>query len=140
MSHAMGGEPIMAIAILGWPINLVPPEVAQAVLEGSRQVCAGWHTLAGGHSIDCPEPVFGLAVTGKLVKKKEHSNKTIRQSRIGIVSNQTHWHRHYHNCTEERYCGACTPEAKGQTAMFTWNKAGWTLLPFLSNALTDDWF
>jgi selenide,water dikinase len=38
--YAMGGEPIMAIAILGWPINLVPPEVAQAVLEGSRQVCA----------------------------------------------------------------------------------------------------
>lgn len=61
----------MAIAILGWPINKIPAEVAQQVLEGSRSVCkqAGI-PLAGGHSIDCPEPVFGLAVTGKV--KKEH--------------------------------------------------------------------
>jgi selenide,water dikinase len=67
----MGGEPIMAIAILGWPINTIPGEVARLVLDGSRIVCkeAGI-PLAGGHSIDCPEPVFGLAVTGKL--KKEH--------------------------------------------------------------------
>jgi selenide, water dikinase len=69
--YAMGGEPFMAIAILGWPINKIPPEVAKAVLEGSRKVCAeAGIPLAGGHSIDCPEPVFGLAVTGKL--KKEH--------------------------------------------------------------------
>ena len=69
--YAMGGEPLMAIAILGWPINKLTPEVAQKVLEGSREVCrqAGI-PLAGGHSIDCPEPVFGLAVTGKL--NKEH--------------------------------------------------------------------
>ena len=69
--YAMGGEPLMAIAILGWPINKIPAEVAQQVLEGSRNVCkqAGI-PLAGGHSIDCPEPVFGLAVTGKV--RKEH--------------------------------------------------------------------
>lgn len=69
--YAMGGVPIMAIAILGWPINKIPAEVAKGVLEGSRKICllAGI-PLAGGHSIDCPEPVFGLAVTGKL--KKEH--------------------------------------------------------------------
>ena len=68
---AMGGKPLMAIAILGWPINKIPAEVAKQVLEGSRSVCnkAGI-PLAGGHSIDCPEPVFGLAVTGKV--KKEH--------------------------------------------------------------------
>jgi selenide, water dikinase len=67
--YAMGGEPIMAIAILGWPINSIEPGVAQRVLEGSRKVCneAGI-PLAGGHSIDCPEPVFGLAVTGKVHK------------------------------------------------------------------------
>ncbi|MEO6914597.1 MAG: selenide, water dikinase SelD, partial [Chitinophagaceae bacterium] len=47
------------------PIALLPPEVAQKVLEGSRVVCAeAGITLAGGHSIDCPEPVFGLAVNG----------------------------------------------------------------------------
>ncbi|HZY80182.1 MAG TPA: selenide, water dikinase SelD [Cyclobacteriaceae bacterium] len=69
--YAMGGEPIMAIAILGWPINKVPAEVAQLVLDGSRVVCSqAGIPLAGGHSIDCPEPVFGLAVTGKL--RKEH--------------------------------------------------------------------
>ena len=63
--YAMGGKPVLAIAILGWPIEKLPPEVAQKVLEGSRSVCAtAGITLAGGHSIDCPEPVFGLAVNG----------------------------------------------------------------------------
>jgi len=63
--YAMGGKPILAIAILGWPIAHLPPEVAQKVLEGSRVICAeAGITLAGGHSIDCPEPVFGLAVNG----------------------------------------------------------------------------
>ena len=69
--YAMGGEPLMAIAILGWPVNKVPLEAARLVLEGARDAChrAGI-PLAGGHSIDCPEPVFGLAVTGRV--KKEH--------------------------------------------------------------------
>ncbi|MBL7713670.1 MAG: selenide, water dikinase SelD [Chitinophagaceae bacterium] len=63
--YAMGGKPVLAIAILGWPIDKLPPEVAQRVLEGARAVCAeAGITLAGGHSIDCPEPVFGLAVNG----------------------------------------------------------------------------
>jgi selenide, water dikinase len=63
--YAMGGKPVLAIAILGWPIDKLPPEAAQKVLEGSRAVCAeAGITLAGGHSIDCPEPVFGLAVNG----------------------------------------------------------------------------
>jgi selenide,water dikinase len=63
--YAMGGTPIMAIAILGWPINQLPASVAQKVLEGSRTICAeAGIPLAGGHSIDAPEPIFGLAVTG----------------------------------------------------------------------------
>lgn len=75
--YAMGGEPLMAIAILGWPINKIPAEAAREVLEGSRKVCeqAGI-PLAGGHSIDCPEPVFGLAVTGKLIKDHLKQNNT----------------------------------------------------------------
>ena len=62
---AMGGKPIMAIAILGFPINVLPPEVAQKIVDGGRAACheAGI-SLAGGHSIDAPEPIFGLAVTG----------------------------------------------------------------------------
>ncbi len=81
--YAMGGEPIMAIAILGWPINKISAEVAQQVLEGSRHVCnhAGI-PLAGGHSIDCPEPVFGLAVTGKV--RKEHLKQN-NQARAGSL-------------------------------------------------------
>lgn len=65
--YAMGGSPLMAIAILGWPINTLSPEVANAVIEGGRLACkdAGI-PLAGGHSIDSPEPIFGLAVTGKV--------------------------------------------------------------------------
>jgi len=63
--YAMGGKPVLAIAILGWPIEKLAPEIAQRVLEGGRAVCAeAGITLAGGHSIDCPEPVFGLSVNG----------------------------------------------------------------------------
>jgi selenide,water dikinase len=81
--YAMGGEPLMAIAILGWPVNTVPAEIANQVLEGSRKVCqqAGI-PLAGGHSIDCPEPVFGLAVTGKVKKEHIKQNNT---AKVGSV-------------------------------------------------------
>jgi selenide,water dikinase len=65
--YAMGGQPIMAIAILGWPIDKLAPEVAGQVLEGGRSICAeAGIPLAGGHSIDSPEPIFGLAVTGRV--------------------------------------------------------------------------
>ncbi|MFZ6011252.1 MAG: selenide, water dikinase SelD [Bacteroidota bacterium] len=77
--YAMGGEPVMAIAVLGWPINKIPAEIAKLVLDGSRKVCheAGI-PLAGGHSIDCPEPVFGLAVTGRLKKENLKRNDTAK--------------------------------------------------------------
>lgn len=69
--YAMGGKPLMAVAILGWPIGKLPAEMAQKVLEGSRQVCSqAGIPLAGGHSIDSPEPIFGLAVTG--IAKRDH--------------------------------------------------------------------
>ena len=63
--YAMGGKPVLAIAILGWPVNILPPAAAQKIIEGSRSICkeAGI-PLAGGHSIDSPEPIFGLAVNG----------------------------------------------------------------------------
>jgi len=65
--YAMGGSPLMAIAIFGWPINKLSAEIASQVIEGGRHACklAGI-PLAGGHSIDAPEPVFGLAVTGQV--------------------------------------------------------------------------
>ena len=65
--YAMGGTPLMAIAILGWPIDKLAPEVAGQVIDGARAVCAeAGMMLAGGHSIDAPEPIFGLAVTGRV--------------------------------------------------------------------------
>lgn len=63
--YAMGGRPIMAIAILGWPVGKLPPETARRVIEGGRSMCGeAGIPLAGGHSIDSPEPIFGLAVNG----------------------------------------------------------------------------
>lgn len=75
--YAMGGEPLMAIAILGWPLDKLPPEVAGEVLAGSRAICAeAGIPLAGGHSIDSPEPIFGLAVTGKVRTEHLKQNNT----------------------------------------------------------------
>lgn len=75
--YAMGGRPVLAIAILGWPIDKLSPEVARKVLEGSRAICAeAGITLAGGHSIDCPEPVFGLSVNGMVDIKHLKKNST----------------------------------------------------------------
>ena len=79
--YAMGGTPLMAIAILGWPIDKLTPEVAGAVLEGGRRVCAeAGIPLAGGHSIDSPEPIFGLAVTGRVALSDLKANA---QAKLG---------------------------------------------------------
>ncbi|HDZ57183.1 MAG TPA: selenide, water dikinase SelD [Pseudomonas xinjiangensis] len=77
--YAMGGTPLMAIAILGWPVNLLPAAVAGEVIAGARSVCieAGM-PLAGGHSIDAPEPIFGLAVTGRVMRRELKRNDTAR--------------------------------------------------------------
>lgn len=63
--YAMGGRPVLALAVLGWPVNTLSPAIARQVLDGGRTICneAGI-TLAGGHSIDSPEPFFGLVVNG----------------------------------------------------------------------------
>ena len=73
----MGGDPLLAIAILGWPVNVLPPEVAREVIAGGRRVCDEADIpLAGGHSIDAPEPIFGLAVTGIVEKRHLKRNDT----------------------------------------------------------------
>ncbi len=65
--YAMGGMPMMAIGILGWPVDKLDSSIASLVLKGARNICAlAGIPLAGGHSIDSPEPIFGLAVTGKV--------------------------------------------------------------------------
>lgn len=63
--YAMGGKPIFALAVLGWPLAKLSAETASRVIEGARSVCSSVGILiAGGHSIDIPEPVFGLVVNG----------------------------------------------------------------------------
>lgn len=78
--YAMGGTPIMAIAILGWPIDKLSPELAQQVIEGARSICeeAGI-PLAGGHSIDSPEPIFGLSVNGLANKQQLKQNNKAKE-------------------------------------------------------------
>jgi selenide,water dikinase len=75
--YAMGGSPLLAISILGWPVDKLSIEVAAEVVNGGRQTCdeAGIG-LAGGHSIDSPEPIFGLAVTGRVDITKIRKNNT----------------------------------------------------------------
>ena len=69
--YAMGGKPIMALAILGMPVDKIPAEMVREILRGGASVCASAGIpVAGGHSIDCPEPVYGLAVIG--ICRPEH--------------------------------------------------------------------
>ena len=77
--YAMGGTPLMAIAILGWPINILSADIAGRVIDGGRQACAdAGIPLAGGHSIDAPEPIFGLAVTGNVALSQLKRNDQAR--------------------------------------------------------------
>jgi selenide,water dikinase len=85
--YAMGGKPVLAIAILGWPVNTLSPDIARRVIEGGRSMCleAGI-SLAGGHSIDSPEPIFGLAVNGLVPVKHLKQNNTAKQNNILYLS------------------------------------------------------
>lgn len=78
--YAMGGRPLLAIAVLGWPVEKLSVELAQKIIDGGRTICneAGI-PLAGGHSIDSPEPIFGLAVTGIVNKENLKKNNTAEE-------------------------------------------------------------
>ena len=78
--YAMGGKPLMSIAILGWPVEKLSAELAQKVMEGGRAVCDKADIpLAGGHSIDSQEPIFGLAVTGIVPVENLKRNNTAQE-------------------------------------------------------------
>jgi selenide,water dikinase len=77
--YAMAGRPLVAIAILGWPLDKLDAAIAGEVLVGARDACSrAGIPLAGGHSIDAPEPIFGLAVTGTVHPKQIRSNNLAR--------------------------------------------------------------
>ena len=81
--YAMGGKPILAIALLGWPIEKLPASLAREVMEGARTICAkAGIPLAGGHSIDSAEPFFGLAVNGIVAINNLKKNNTAQEGDI----------------------------------------------------------
>lgn len=78
--YAMGGKPILAIAVLGWPVEKLPASLAKKVIEGARNICAkAGIPLAGGHSIDSAEPFFGLAVNGLVSIENLKKNDTAKE-------------------------------------------------------------
>ncbi len=85
--YAMGGNPLLAIAILGWPVDKLSAYIAKNVMEGGREVCRSLKIpLAGGHSIDAPEPFFGLAVTGMTDLDSLKKNDSARAGDILILT------------------------------------------------------
>jgi selenide,water dikinase len=85
--YAMGGTPMMALAILGWPLDKLPATLAQQVLAGARTICkqAGI-PLAGGHSIDSLEPIFGLSVNGKVALNHLKQNNTAKPGDLLLLT------------------------------------------------------
>jgi len=77
--YAMGGKPIMALAVLGMPVDKISTEMVREILKGGSAVCASAGIpVAGGHSIDCPEPVYGLAVIGVCRPEQVRRNSDAR--------------------------------------------------------------
>lgn len=78
--YAMGGKPFMAIAVLGFPVQKLDAGVAQHIIAGAKEIClqAGV-SLAGGHTIDSPEPFFGLSVNGLVETKNLKKNSTAKE-------------------------------------------------------------
>jgi len=81
--YAMGGKPVLAIALLGWPVDKLSASLAKEVLEGARNICAkAGIPLAGGHSIDSAEPFFGLSVNGIVSLLNLKKNNTAKEGHV----------------------------------------------------------
>lgn len=135
--YAIGGEPLMAIAILGWPVNKISSEIASDVIRGGREVCTkAGIPLAGGHSIDSSEPIFGLAVTGKAKTKYIKKNQGAQEGDliyltkpigVGLVTT-----------AEKKGLAKSEDTLKAQRSMLKLNDIGYSLskLDYV-HALTD---
>jgi selenide, water dikinase len=85
--YAMGGRPIFALAILGMPLGKIAPERVREILDGGREVCqAAGIPVAGGHSIDTPEPIYGLAVNGICAPSELRRNCDARAGDVMILT------------------------------------------------------
>ena len=84
--YAMGGKPFMALALLGMPVGKVPSDVIRRILAGGESVCADIGIpIAGGHSIDSPEPIYGLVVLGLVHPDKVKRNDRARAGDVLIL-------------------------------------------------------
>ena len=85
--YAMGGKPIFALAVLGWPLATLPASVAAQVMEGARKTCAeAGIVIAGGHSIDSQDPIFGLVVNGMVAIENLKRNDTAKEGDVLILT------------------------------------------------------
>jgi len=85
--YAMGGKPIFALAVLGWPLATLPASVAAQVMEGARKTCAqAGIVIAGGHSIDSQDPIFGLVVNGLVTIQNLKRNDTAKEGDVLIIT------------------------------------------------------
>ncbi|MCG9898874.1 MAG: selenide, water dikinase SelD [Hydrotalea sp.] len=133
--YAMGGTPLLAIAVLGWPVEKLPPAMAGEVIRGARSICelAGI-PLAGGHSIESPEPFFGLHVTGESKEQYIKKNSTAKEGDllfltkplgIGIMTTaakrgllrEEHKHNLYRQLTQLNSFGGTLGQVEGVHAM-----------------------
>lgn len=85
--YAMGGRPIMANAVFGWPVDELPIELAREVLKGGKEMCDQLGVpLVGGHTIDSKEPIFGLSVTGLVPSAHLKTNSGARAGDYILIS------------------------------------------------------
>ena len=85
--YAMGGKPIFALAVLGWPLANLPASVAAQVMEGARKTCTdAGIVIAGGHSIDSQDPIFGLVVNGLVDIENLKRNDTAKEGDVLIIT------------------------------------------------------
>ncbi|MCA3214620.1 MAG: selenide, water dikinase SelD, partial [Burkholderiales bacterium] len=84
--YAMGGTPIMALALLAMPVNQLPLEVIRRIIEGGESVCtAAGIPIAGGHTIDSVEPIYGLVALGLVHPKKVKKNSDARAGDVLVL-------------------------------------------------------
>ncbi len=85
--YAMGGTPLIALSVFGFPVDALPISAAQKIIEGAQAVCREVNIpLAGGHSIDSKEPIFGLAVTGSVKTAHIKRNNTAREGDLLLLT------------------------------------------------------
>jgi len=85
--YAMGGKPLLALAILGMPLGKIAPETVRKILAGGTAICTeAGIPVAGGHSIDSPEPIYGLAVIGLVNPDRVLRNSGAKAGDVLILS------------------------------------------------------